>query len=124
MSRNLPQSIPCKKFFDIYEVSKLCNVEPHVIRYWEREFVRNRFGLKAINRRYYKHHEVLVLRRIYSLIYEKGFTINGVHSILNGIKDFNYFYSNNVVQFTGKDVNELNNEVEEIINYFLGVIND
>ncbi|AFZ82764.1 MerR family transcriptional regulator [Candidatus Kinetoplastidibacterium crithidiae] len=124
MSENLPHSIPCKKIFDIDEVSRLCNVKPHVIRYWEREFLRNRFGFKFINRRYYKHHEVLVLRKIYSLIYEKGFTINGVHSILNGMKDFKHFSSNNVVQFTGKDINKLNNEIEEIINSFLVVIDN
>ncbi|MBW0454402.1 MAG: MerR family transcriptional regulator [Candidatus Kinetoplastibacterium crithidii] len=124
MSGNLSQSIPCKKIFDIDEVSKLCNVKPHIIRYWEREFVRNRFGFKVVNRRHYKHHEVLILRKISFLIYEKGFTINGVHAILNGMRDFKYFCVNNVVQFTGKDINKLNNEIEEIINYFLGVIDD
>ena len=65
--------IPAKRYFTIGEVSDLCAVKPHVLRYWEQEFAQ----LKPVKRRYYQHHEVLLIRRIRDLLYEQGFTING-----------------------------------------------
>ena len=69
--------IPAKRYFTIGEVSELCGVKPHVLRYWEQEFTQLRPVKRRGNRRYYQHHEVLLIRRIRELLYEQGFTING-----------------------------------------------
>ncbi len=69
--------IPAKRYFTIGEVSELCAVKPHVLRYWEQEFTQLRPVKRRGNRRYYQHHEVLLIRRIRDLLYEQGFTING-----------------------------------------------
>ena len=73
---NLPP-IPAKRYFTIGEVSELCAVKPHVLRYWEQEFAQLKPVKRRGNRRYYQHHEVLLIRRIRDLLYEQGFTING-----------------------------------------------
>lgn len=78
---NLP-TIPPKRYFTIGEVSELCNVKPHVLRYWEQEFSQLRPVKRRGNRRYYQHHEVMLIRRIRELLYEEGFTINGARSRL------------------------------------------
>src|SRR4051794_24672694 len=70
-------SIPAKRYFTIGEVSDLCAVKPHVLRYWEQEFSQLKPVKRRGNRRYYQHHEVLLIRRIRDLLYEQGFTING-----------------------------------------------
>ena len=69
--------IPAKRYFTIGEVSDLCAVKPHVLRYWEQEFSQLKPVKRRGNRRYYQHHEVLLIRRIRDLLYEQGFTING-----------------------------------------------
>src|SRR5574337_1527691 len=69
--------IPAKRYFTIGEVSDLCLVKPHVLRYWEQEFAQLKPVKRRGNRRYYQHHEVLLIRRIRDLLYEQGFTING-----------------------------------------------
>ena len=69
--------IPAKRYFTIGEVSELCGVKPHVLRYWEQEFTQLKPVKRRGNRRYYQHHEVLLVRRIRELLYEQGFTING-----------------------------------------------
>ena len=69
--------IPAKRYFTIGEVSELCGVKPHVLRYWEQEFTQLRPIKRRGNRRYYQHHEVLLIRRIRDLLYEQGFTIQG-----------------------------------------------
>ncbi|MEN9456208.1 MAG: MerR family transcriptional regulator [Neisseriaceae bacterium] len=69
--------IPAKRYFTIGEVSELCGVKPHVLRYWEQEFTQLKPVKRRGNRRYYQHHEVLLVRRIRSLLYEEGFTISG-----------------------------------------------
>lgn len=74
--------IPAKRYFTIGEVSELCGVKPHVLRYWEQEFAQLRPVKRRGNRRYYQHHEVLLIRRIRELLYEQGFTINGARSRL------------------------------------------
>ena len=76
-SRDELPSIPAKRYFTIGEVSELCGVKPHVLRYWEQEFTQLRPVKRRGNRRYYQHHEVLLIRRIRELLYEHGFTING-----------------------------------------------
>ena len=69
--------IPAKRYFTIGEVSELCGVKPHVLRYWEQEFTQLKPVKRRGNRRYYQHHEVLLVRRIRDLLYEQGFTISG-----------------------------------------------
>ena len=77
-------SIPAKRYFTIGEVSELCAVKPHVLRYWEQEFTQLKPIKRSGNRRYYQHHEVLLIRRIRELLYEQGFTINGARNRLEG----------------------------------------
>jgi DNA-binding transcriptional MerR regulator len=74
--------IPAKRYFTIGEVSELCGVKPHVLRYWEQEFTQLRPVKRRGNRRYYQHHEVLLIRRIRELLYEQGFTISGARNRL------------------------------------------
>jgi DNA-binding transcriptional MerR regulator len=74
--------IPAKRYFTIGEVSDLCAVKPHVLRYWEQEFTQLKPVKRRGNRRYYQHHEVLLIRRIRDLLYEQGFTINGARQRL------------------------------------------
>ena len=84
---NLP-AIPAKRYFTIGEVSELCGVKPHVLRYWEQEFTQLKPVKRRGNRRYYQHHEVLLIRRIRQLLYEEGFTIAGAKKRLKeGEKD-------------------------------------
>jgi len=75
--------IPAKRYFTIGEVSELCGVKPHVLRYWEQEFTQLRPVKRRGNRRYYQHHEVLLIRRIRELLYEEGFTISGARNRLD-----------------------------------------
>jgi DNA-binding transcriptional MerR regulator len=74
--------IPAKRYFTIGEVAQLCAVKPHVLRYWEQEFTQLRPVKRRGNRRYYQHHEVLLIRRIRQLLYEDGFTIQGARQRL------------------------------------------
>jgi DNA-binding transcriptional MerR regulator len=76
--------IPAKRYFTIGEVSELCRVKPHVLRYWEQEFTQLKPVKRRGNRRYYQHHEVLLVRRIRELLYEQGFTISGARNKLEG----------------------------------------
>ena len=78
---NLP-AIPAKRYFTIGEVSELCGVKPHVLRYWEQEFTQLKPVKRRGNRRYYQHHEVLLVRRIRELLYSQGFTISGARNRL------------------------------------------
>jgi DNA-binding transcriptional MerR regulator len=75
--------IPAKRYFTIGEVSELCGVRPHVLRYWEQEFTQLKPVKRRGNRRYYQHHEVLLVRRIRQLLYEEGFTISGARNRLD-----------------------------------------
>jgi DNA-binding transcriptional MerR regulator len=83
LTSSLP-AIPAKRYFTIGEVSELCGVKPHVLRYWEQEFTQLKPLKRRGNRRYYQHHEVLLIRRIRELLYEHGFTINGARNRLDG----------------------------------------
>ncbi|REF01573.1 MerR family transcriptional regulator [Cupriavidus plantarum] len=78
--------IPAKRYFTIGEVSELCAVKPHVLRYWEQEFTQLKPVKRRGNRRYYQHHEVLLIRRIRELLYEQGFTINGARNRLDEVR--------------------------------------
>jgi DNA-binding transcriptional MerR regulator len=84
MEKALP-AIPAKRYFTIGEVSELCGVKPHVLRYWEQEFTQLRPMKRRGNRRYYQHHEVLMIRRIRDLLYDQGFTISGARNKLQEI---------------------------------------
>jgi DNA-binding transcriptional MerR regulator len=79
--------IPAKRYFTIGEVSELCGVKPHVLRYWEQEFTQLKPVKRRGNRRYYQHHEVLLIRKIRELLYEQGFTISGARNRLDGAED-------------------------------------
>lgn len=85
-STSLPP-IPAKRYFTIGEVSELCGVKTHVLRYWEQEFTQLKSITRRGNRRYYQHHEVLFIRRIRELLYEHGFTINGARNRLDQEKN-------------------------------------
>jgi DNA-binding transcriptional MerR regulator len=78
--------IPAKRYFTIGEVSELCGVKPHVLRYWEQEFTQLKPVKRRGNRRYYQHHEVLLIRKIRELLYEQGFTISGARNRLGGLE--------------------------------------
>ena len=82
MENTLP-TIPAKRYFTIGEVGDLCGVKPHVLRYWEQEFTQLRPVKRRGNRRYYQHHEVLLVRRIRELLYQEGFTISGARNRLD-----------------------------------------
>ena len=87
--------IPAKRYFTIGEVGELCDVKPHVLRYWEQEFNQLKPQKRRGNRRYYQHHEVVLIRRIRELLYEEGFTISGARSRLNEGNDANHFNHSN-----------------------------
>jgi DNA-binding transcriptional MerR regulator len=76
-------AIPAKRYFTIGEVSELCGVKPYVLRYWEQEFTQLKPMKRRGNRRYYQHHEVLLIRRIRDLLYDQGFTISGARNRLS-----------------------------------------
>ena len=82
MEKALP-AIPAKRYFTIGEVSELCGVKPYVLRYWEQEFTQLKPMKRRGNRRYYQHHEVLLIRRIRDLLYDQGFTISGARNRLS-----------------------------------------
>ena len=84
MEKALP-AIPAKRYFTIGEVGDLCGVKPHVLRYWEQEFTQLRPMKRRGNRRYYQHHEVLMIRRIRDLLYDQGFTISGARNKMQEI---------------------------------------
>jgi len=84
MEKALP-TIPAKRYFTIGEVADLCRVKPYVLRYWEQEFTQLKPMKRRGNRRYYQHHEVLLIRRIRDLLYEQGFTISGARNQLTDL---------------------------------------
>jgi DNA-binding transcriptional MerR regulator len=104
--------IPAKRYFTIGEVSELCGVKPHVLRYWEQEFSQLKPVKRRGNRRYYQHHEVLLIRRIRELLYEQGFTISGARHRL----DQNVVESNDSTSHADAvDVSAVRNELRAII---------
>jgi DNA-binding transcriptional MerR regulator len=104
LEKSLPP-IPAKRYFTIGEVSDLCGVKPHVLRYWEQEFTQLRPMKRRGNRRYYQHHEVLMIRRIRDLLYYQGFTISGARNKLHEIVDIESIQRRNgEVMLDGVDV--------------------
>ncbi|HZH57375.1 MerR family transcriptional regulator [Yanghanlia caeni] len=105
-SVNLPP-IPAKRYFTIGEVSELCCVKPHVLRYWEQEFTQLKPLKRRGNRRYYQHHEVLLIRRIRHLLYEEGFTISGARNRLGDAADRAAYDPEAAVRLTANELQAL-----------------
>lgn len=105
--------IPAKRYFTIGEVSELCCVKPHVLRYWEQEFTQLKPVKRRGNRRYYQHHEVLLIRRIRNLLYEQGFTISGARNRLGDANDVPHD-PDAAVRLTGPELQSLRNDLAAI----------
>lgn len=101
--------IPSKRYFTIGEVSELCGVKPHVLRYWEQEFTQLKPVKRRGNRRYYQRHDVILIRQIRSLLYDQGFTIGGARQQLTGeAAKEDTSQSNQLIK-------QIKNELEEIL---------
>jgi DNA-binding transcriptional MerR regulator len=108
--------IPAKRYFTIGEVSELCGVKPHVLRYWEQEFTQLKPVKRRGNRRYYQHHEVLLIRHIRELLYEQGFTIQGAHARLGqGKEDTGYTPDSAVPVSSIVDLPSLRSEIKSVV---------
>jgi DNA-binding transcriptional MerR regulator len=113
LEKSLPH-IPAKRYFTIGEVGDLCGVKPHVLRYWEQEFTQLRPMKRRGNRRYYQHHEVLMIRRIRDLLYDQGFTISGARNKLQEIVQTERDKRRNgEVMLSGVDVLEASDSILE-----------
>src|SRR6187551_3471674 len=109
-------AIPAKRYFTIGEVSELCAVKPHVLRYWEQEFSQLKPVKRRGNRRYYQHHEVLLIRRIRELLYEQGFTIQGARTRLGqGKGDTGYTLASAVPVSATVDLASLRSEIKSVV---------
>ncbi|TAK41267.1 MAG: MerR family transcriptional regulator [Betaproteobacteria bacterium] len=111
--------IPAKRYFTIGEVSELCGVKPHVLRYWEQEFTQLKPVKRRGNRRYYQHHEVLLIRRIRQLLYEEGFTISGARNRLDhaAVSDVGRpaAGARERVEHSGVDLDAVKRELREVL---------
>ena len=107
-------SIPAKRYFTIGEVSELCCVKPHVLRYWEQEFTQLKPLKRRGNRRYYQHHEVLLIRRIRQLLYEEGFTISGARNRLGDAADRAAYDPEAAVRLSAAELQGLRNDLISI----------
>jgi DNA-binding transcriptional MerR regulator len=111
--------IPAKRYFTIGEVSELCAVKPHVLRYWEQEFTQLKPIKRRGNRRYYQHHEVLLIRRIRDLLYEQGFTISGARNRLTDGRD-TQADPDAAVRLTAQELQGLRHELQTISTLLAG----
>jgi DNA-binding transcriptional MerR regulator len=105
--------IPAKRYFTIGEVSELCGVKPHVLRYWEQEFTQLKPVKRRGNRRYYQHHEVLLIRRIRELLYEEGFTISGAR---HRLEEQGSHETRHTPAESSLDVNQLRGELKHVVD--------
>lgn len=108
--------IPAKRYFTIGEVSELCGVKPHVLRYWEQEFAQLKPVKRRGNRRYYQHHEVLLIRRIRELLYEQGFTINGARNKLSHQTAHETVQVPELAQAASFSVQEVRKQLQDILS--------
>jgi len=108
--------IPAKRYFSISEVGALCGVKPHVLRYWEQEFTQLKPMKRRGNRRYYQHHEVLLIRRIHTLLYKEGFTISGARNRLGDVRNARDtpHDADAAVRLTGAELHALRDELASI----------
>ncbi len=111
MEKSLPP-IPAKRYFTIGEVGELCDVKPHVLRYWEQEFTQLRPVKRRGNRRYYQHHEVLMIRRISDLLYSQGFTISGARNQLQELAQA----QRKAAQLNGQELTQMDADGELLEN--------
>ncbi len=105
--------IPAKRYFAIGEVAELCNVKPHVLRYWEQEFTQLNPVKRRGNRRYYQHHEVLLIRKIRELLYDQGFTISGARNRLGDVREVKQPEA--AVRFSAQEIQSLRSELSGIL---------
>ncbi|WP_028358183.1 MerR family transcriptional regulator [Brackiella oedipodis] len=109
--------IPAKRYFTIGEVSELCHVKPHVLRYWEQEFTQLSPVKRRGNRRYYQHHELLLIRKIRHLLYDEGFTINGARNRLGDPREASASTSaDNAVRLSGKDLRIIRQDLQDVLH--------
>jgi DNA-binding transcriptional MerR regulator len=113
-------AIPAKRYFTIGEVSELCAVKPHVLRYWEQEFTQLKPVKRRGNRRYYQHHEVLLIRRIRELLYEQGFTISGARNRLADGRDVQND-PEAAVRLSAQELQSLRQELGDIVKLLSSV---
>lgn len=114
---NVLPPIPVKRYFTIGEVSELCGVKPHVLRYWEQEFTQLKSVRRHGNRRYYQHHEVILIRRIRELLYDYGFTINGARNCLVlGVQNQPKNNAAGGQVDSGFSLTEIRREIEQVIS--------
>ena len=111
--------IPAKRYFTIGEVGELCGVKPHVLRYWEQEFTQLKPVKRRGNRRYYQHHEVLLIRRIRELLYEQGFTISGARNRLSDPREAQIEESMSLVK---SDVKALRDELADLSQWLTAAL--
>ena len=119
MENSLP-SIPAKRYFTIGEVGELCGVKPHVLRYWEQEFTQLRPVKRRGNRRYYQHHEVLMIRRIRDLLYEQGFTISGARNKMQELAQSQKGLKKDALELSAADDDNLDDFDEEMAAFSEG----
>ena len=115
--------IPAKRYFTIGEVSDLCCVKPHVLRYWEQEFTQLKPVKRRGNRRYYQHHEVLLIRRIRDLLYEQGFTISGARNRLGDANDVP-FDQDAAVRLSGQELATLRADLTRVRELLAQAVQD
>ena len=108
--------IPAKRYFTIGEVSDLCGVKSHVLRYWEQEFTQLKPVKRGGNRRYYQHHEVMLIRRIRQLLYEEGFTISGARSRLDQSEDKHEEMSPIVLAPADFNISALRRDLDDVLS--------
>ena len=108
--------IPAKRYFTIGEVSELCGVKSHVLRYWEQEFTQLKPVKRGGNRRYYQHHEVMLIRRIRQLLYEEGFTISGARSRLDQSEDKHEEMSPIVLAPADFNISALRRDLDDVLS--------
>ena len=115
--------IPAKRYFTIGEVSDLCFVKPHVLRYWEQEFTQLKPVKRRGNRRYYQHHEVLLIRRIRHLLYEEGFTISGARNRLGDLHDVPHD-QDAAVRLSGAELQALRKDLNDIKDMLAAAVDE
>lgn len=115
LANSLLPPIPAKRYFTIGEVSELCGVKSHVLRYWEQEFTQLKPVKRGGNRRYYQHHEVMLIRRIRQLLYEEGFTISGARGRLDHSEDMHEEHAPMTFSQTDFNLAAIRREICEVI---------